>query len=115
MTLQKLLEKFTDMGKLTEKMKGSEKQIAWATQLEAEYNHMVDTFGGKKIESEDASFWITYGRVTNITYKTLPIKFEAYSFLRSDLFVDNNSLRSQSQNGLITKDAAMMIMRGDVK
>jgi hypothetical protein len=96
-------------------MKGSEKQIAWAKEIEAKYNHLVDTFGGQKIECDDASFWITHGQVTNIGFEILPVKLEAWNFLRSDLFVDKASLRSQSQNGLITRDAAQLILRDEVK
>ena len=65
-------------------MKGSKKQIAWAKEIEAKYNHLVDTFGGQKIECDDASFWIEHGQVTNIGFEKLPVKLEAWNFLRTN-------------------------------
>jgi hypothetical protein len=96
-------------------MRGSDKQIKWATEIQAKYNHMVETFGGEKIECDDAKFWIEYGQVTNISYGNLPVIFEAYSFLKGENFIDKNSLRAQSSAGLISRDAAQIILRGEVK
>lgn len=97
-------------------MKGSEKQINWALEIEAKYNHFVDTFhGGVKIECDDAKFWIENAQVSNITFNRVPFKFEAYTFLRSDLYVDNKILRQQCKDGLISMDAYNMILTGEVK
>lgn len=96
---------------------GTEKQIKWAEELRNEYLRLVGKFGGEDIDSEDSKFWIENAQVTNITYKSIPIKLEAYNFLRSEKYVDKTqkTLKSQSEKGLITKAAAMMIIQGEVK
>ena len=96
---------------------GSEKQIKWAEDIRKEYNHYIDTFGGEKVDCEDAKFWIEYGRVTNITYKEVSTRLEAYNFIRSNNFIDRTqtTLRQQSKDGLISRDAAMLIIEGYVK
>jgi len=97
-------------------MVGTEKQIAWAKDIEAKYNHFVDTFGGEKIKCNDAKFWIDHvAQVNNVTFGVVPTRFEAYSFIRSGKYIDDRVLRQQSMDGLISRDAAILIMQGEIK
>lgn len=106
--------------KRMDKMKtliGSEKQTKWAESLRAEYLRLVKEFGGINVDCEYSKFWIENAQVTSITYSNLPLKLEAYNFIHSANFIDatQSSVKAYIASEKITRDAAMMIYRGEVK